>query len=313
MTMINYLQNSVIDKQRWDDCIRRSVNRRVYAFSWYLDAVCPGWDALVGDDYDSVFPLTHNRKWGISYLYQPFFAQQLGLFSVRPVTGDMLSGFVSAIPSKFRFVEIQLNSMNNFDPGCGELTQRVNHELNIAATCGELSAQFSQNTKRNIRKSKEMEVTAGRETGVDELIALFRENFGAREGKLQPHHYQALRALIVRCQENGTGRILGAAGADGQLDAAAFFLQDLEHVYFLFAASSSRARGNGAMFTLVDSFLAENAGKYRVLDFEGGNDPNLGRFYKSFGASEVSYPGLRINRLSGTVTAALNFIRRLRP
>jgi hypothetical protein len=79
--MINYLKHTEIDKALWDECIAQSVNRRVYAFSWYLDIVCPGWDALVGDNYMHVFPLTHRRKWGVGYLYQPFFAQQLGLFS----------------------------------------------------------------------------------------------------------------------------------------------------------------------------------------------------------------------------------------
>jgi len=310
--MITFLNHTGIDKHRWDDCISRSPNRRVYAYSWYLDIVCPGWNALVEDDYTSVFPLTCHRKWGISYLYQPYFTQQLGIFSVHAVTKEKVGCFIEAIPSEFRFVEIHLNSMNEFDASEGVMIRRVNHELNISSGYHELSGKFAQNTRRNIRKSVEMNVKPLSGVGVDDLIALFRDNFGLREGKLRSRHYQILRDLILHCSERGMGQIAGVADANGLLSAAAFFLRDRERVYFLFAASSRHARANGAMFSLIDRFLAENAGKYQVLDFEGGNDPNLGRFYRSFGAEEVYYPSLHINRLPGAVNGMLNFIRKLR-
>ena len=79
--MINYFRHTQINKNRWDDCIGRSLNRRVYAFSWYLDLVCPGWDAMIENDYERVFPLTHHQKWRVSYLAQPYVTQQLGIFS----------------------------------------------------------------------------------------------------------------------------------------------------------------------------------------------------------------------------------------
>jgi hypothetical protein len=72
------------------------------------------------------------------------------------------------------------------------------------------------------------------------------------------------------------------------------------------------ARENGAMFLLIDRFLSEHAGKSLKLDFEGGNDPNLGRFYKSFGAAEVPYPAIQINRLPMIAGKALYFARKLR-
>ena len=140
--MIRYINHTGIDKNRWDDCIAGSLNRRVYVYSWYLDIVCPGWDALVEDDYASVFPLTHNRKYGISYLFQPYFAQQLGLFSASTVTQEQLNRFIRAIPAKFRFVDIHLNSMNNFVTGVGDTLQRVNHELNIASAYEIIAGEF---------------------------------------------------------------------------------------------------------------------------------------------------------------------------
>ena len=48
--MIKYLQHGEINKEKWDDCINLSPRGLVYALSWYLDAVHPGWEALVEND-----------------------------------------------------------------------------------------------------------------------------------------------------------------------------------------------------------------------------------------------------------------------
>ena len=310
--MINYLRHNQIDKIRWDDCISRSLNRRVYAFSWYLDIVSPGWDALVEDDYASIFPLTCKSKWFIPYVAQPFFTQQLGLFSPKTQSEARVCEFVRAIPHKFRFAEIHLNSKNSYPESEGETTLRLNYELDLTPVYEELAAKYVQNTRRNLKKAVEGGVTLNRNTGVDELISLFHDNFGKKEGKLRKENYSTLRQLIQHGLENNMGYILGSDNKQGVLSAGAFFLFDHLRVYFLFAASNPEARENGAMFFLIDRFIAERSGSNHVLDFEGGNDPNLGRFYKGFGALEAPYPALRINRLSKVAARGLYFMRKFR-
>ena len=83
--MIRYLTHNQIDKQRWDDCIEKSPDGIVYAWSWYLDVVHPSWEALVEDDYEAVMPLTGNKKFGVNYLFQPFFTQKFGTFERKNV------------------------------------------------------------------------------------------------------------------------------------------------------------------------------------------------------------------------------------
>jgi hypothetical protein len=194
----------------------------------------------------------------------------------------------------------------------GETTMRINYELDLASAYHDLTGKYSQNTRRNLRKAEESGIIRTSDADVDELIGLFRENFGRKEGKLKDMQYDTLRRLITYGIEHGSGYILGAKSDPGILSACAFFLSDYKRVYFLFAASAPEARENGAMFFLIDRFIAENAGKDLVLDFEGGNDPNLGRFYQSFGASKVPYPAMKISKLSPLSERGLNLIRKLR-
>ena len=310
--MISYLKHHEIDKARWDGCISQSLNRRVYAFSWYLDIVSPAWEALVSDDYTSVFPLTPGRRAGVYYLFQPFFAQQLGLFSSNPIGTEDANRFMNCIPSRFRYVDIQATT--GFLPGGGDtlLIPRANHELGMGGTYEEIVAGFSQNTRRNIRKAIDSGVNTGRNLRPEELVKLFRENFGKKEGKLNDIHYERMEKLMATAAEKGNGHVRGAFDEEGLLCSAAFFLNDGARVYFLFAASAPQARENGAMFLLIEQFIRENAGTNLILDFEGGDEPNLGRFYKSFGAREIMYNRVLRNSLPGFMKAGLMLYRMIR-
>ena len=82
--MIRYLTHNQIDTLRWDECVTHSPDGLVYAWSWYLNVVHQNWEALVEDDYEAVMPLCGGKKFGINYLFQPFFTQKFGVFGEFP-------------------------------------------------------------------------------------------------------------------------------------------------------------------------------------------------------------------------------------
>lgn len=300
--MIRYIRHKDIDLAKWDRCVESSVNRRIYAHSWYLGIVSPGWDALVSDDYRRVFPVTHRLKAGISYLSQPFFAQQLGLFSDVPVQDEELNLFLNELRQRFRLTEIQLNSFNHPDPEQWETVWRKNHELELDSDYELLRKNYPQNTRRNIRKAVDQGVFTRELTNPGELIAMFREGRGDAEGKLRGPDYQRMGQIMHHILLTGQGFLLGAFSSEQQMDAAACFAKDGNRLYFLFAASAPQARDSGAMFYLIDKVIRDHAGRPLVLDFEGGDSADLGRFYKGFGARESLYPLVRINRLPGFIS-----------
>jgi hypothetical protein len=310
--MIKYFSHRELNKEKWDKCISDSVNRLVYAYSWYLDIVSPGWDALIENDYESVFPLSGNRKFGINYIYQPYFAQQLGVFSRNLLTAALVDKFLQAIPPKFYFIEIQLNTLNKVDSSRYRCINRINNELDLINSYEYIFANYDQNTRRNIKKAQQENLILRRKVEADELITLFRENYGKKEVRLHYLHYDILRRLIDYCLKHTFSAITGAYLPDGTICAGAFFLKDQSRVIFQLAASNSKARENGAMFLLVDNFIRENAGQPFILDFEGSNDKNVARFYKGFGAREIHYSQVTINRLPWLISKVVNFVKKHR-
>lgn len=102
---IEYLANNQIDREKWDNCISKSNNGLLYAYSFYLDQMATNWDALVLNNYEYVMPLTWRKKYTIYYLYQPFLTAQLGVFG-NNLTAELLEAFLNEIPKKFKYWDI---------------------------------------------------------------------------------------------------------------------------------------------------------------------------------------------------------------
>ncbi len=295
---IQYIEHQNIDLVAWDNCISRAVNGNIYVWSWYLDMMSSGWDALVEGDYETVFPLTFRKKAGIFYLYQPFFSQQLGVFSVKPITPEMVGAFLKAIPKKFRFAEINLNTYNKPDNSQFNISYNVNHELDLIESYEELRKKYSENIRRNISKANKQGIMVNTNVKPEDIINLFRNNRGKDFSHLKEYDYRKLQRLTYQCIGQSKAICYGAFTHNNTLCAGAILFFSHRKAIFLFSGTDKVARENGAMSFLIDRFIQDSAGNHLTLDFEGSNDPNLARFYVSFGATVLSYPSLVLNRFS---------------
>jgi hypothetical protein len=295
--MIRLLQHSEIDRDRWDELIRRSPEGRIYAESWLLDRVSPGWHALVRGDYEAVFPLCWRSKYGLHYLYQPAFCQQLGLFSREEPPFLDVSEFLEAIPRRYGLIEIQLNSGNRCTHPAFTVRERPNLELRLQRSYEDLKKVYAENTRRNLRKAETSGVLVREADSIEPIIRLFRENRGAGLEKLTEQHYGQLRSVAEYALRHGRGFLRVANDPQETTQAGAFFLRSEERIIFLFSGTSTTARKTGAMTMLIDTVIREFSGSKLRLDFEGSVDPKLARFYAGFGSEEVVYLQIRRNRL----------------
>jgi hypothetical protein len=293
--MIRHLTREQIDDARWDACIEEAVNHRIYGYSWYLDLVCESWDGLIEDDYSAVFPLPFRKKYGIRYLFQPDFTQQLGLFCRDEPPPAMVDSFLDAIPKRFWFAEICLNS--SAFPAQHQATARNNYELNLEAPYPELSVHYSSNLQRNIRRGIKsgLQVSPHPDTGA--IIRMFRENRGATLHRWNERTYQRLSRLFHTLEHRGQARAWGTYSSNNNLVAGALFFFDRKYAVMVFSGLTPEGKESGAMPFLLDHVIREFASTPLILDFEGSMDPGLARFYASFGADIRQYWFLKMNRL----------------
>lgn len=288
---VSYLKYEEIDTDKWDYCLANSPNALVYAQSWFLDKLCPVWDALVLDDYRYIMPLTYRRKYGFTYLYQPLYCQQLGIFPTP--TKEVEKAFYEELLRHFSYAQIHLNSMNLPIPEMA-VEVRYNLLLSLNEPYDDLAAHYSQNITRKLRKASHNRLNFISGLSLKEYLQFKKENAATRLSKadlLNLHH------LLAFSLSRNLGEVYGVYDRRNKLCAAAFFVRYQKRVTFLNAASSAEGKELDAMSYLIDQFIRLHAGKDFVLDFEGSMLDGVAQLYKGFGASPETYYFLSWNNL----------------
>lgn len=293
---IKYLQHRDIDKKEWDNTISQSSNGNLYGYSWYLDIVCPQWDALISHDYNHIFPLTSNKKYGFNYISRPLLSQQLGLFSASPSENDYVNTFIEAIPKKFRLVQYCLNK-SNIPPENLKPVFHNTFELDLSTNYEEIKSGFSENHKRNLKKENKFEGSI-EEVGKEEFIRLLLNDISPGSKILSTKtNIPILEKLIDVVLSNKAGRIIGKRNREGKLISAVFFGHSHKTWYYLAPVNSVEGKERRSLFGIIDFLIKEQSGSGEVIDFEGSDIPGLAKFYSGFGACKVLYPEIKINNL----------------
>lgn len=290
---IQYLTNDRIDKEKWDKCINSASNGLIYAYSFYLDHMARHWDALVLGDYESVMPLTWNKKYGIYYLYQPPFVASAGVFG-KNSTKEITQNFIAAIPSKFRLIEISLNYDNKLDGK--DVIIKDNYILDLNNPYERIYKNYRDNIKRNIKKSQQAGCYCKVDIPVDNIIDISKEQL-KNLIKISGTGYNNFKNLYEHLHSKQQATTYGIYSARNELLASCVYFFSNKRAYYILVGNTPDGKTLGASHHLIDSFIASNCEKDLLLDFEGSDIRNLAFFYSSFGASLETYPALRINKL----------------
>lgn len=290
-----YIKHNQIDKQKWDSTIENAKNGLVYALSWYLDIVSPNWDALIVGDYDIIMPLTYKKKYGVKFLFQPIFAQQLGLFSTNQITAEEVENFINTISAYFKFVEISLNS-NNSGLNHQNFNARTTQIIDLSISYDKLFLNYSSNHKKNLQKIDNSGLIINSSVSSFEFIDLLQKMYTAKKiYEIKNKDLQGFKKIIDYSLDKGFSQLFFGY-FNNELCAAAFFLKWGKRVIF-FSAMNERGREENAMFGLIDKYLQENAGKDLIFDFAGSNIPGVKYRNMGFGATNEDYYKVKVNNL----------------
>lgn len=300
--MIRFVKHSEVDTDKWDECIKSSVNTMPYAFSWYLDIVVAHWNALILNDYEAVFPLPTRKKFLFTYAYTPFWVQQLGLFSKTYKGLRRINDFIAEIPKEYRFVELNMNHQAAVKEVDGiHLKSNHNFVLKLDKPYQDQISYYSKNLRRNLKKAHSLGLEIFKNDAPQNLIQLFKSDKGSSLKHLSANDYKILEQVMHVAIYKHCGQIWMVYDEGNRPVAGMFLLFGLKSIVLLFTGNSQEGRARAAMPFLIDEFIRSSANSSFTFDFEGSNDPNLMRFYSGFGAEDQAYQSLKINRLPGII------------
>lgn len=293
--MIRYVPHNNIKKEQYDSCISSAPNSIIYAFSWYLDIVSPGWDIMEYDNYNAVMPLPHRKRFGLSYIFTPRYVQQLGVFG-KDVNTGLIQEFLKQIPTKFRLIDLKFNEQNLHKEMSGWI-KKTNYLLSINAEYEMVSKFYHRNCNRNIKKARNAGLSIGESVSAKEFSAFIRENLQDQIEDFVDSDVILLERITEECIRKQKGEIVCVRDPEGDISAAGSFLFSGDRLIFSVCASSPKGHKEQAMYYLVDQQIKKYSGNYSAFDFSGSEIKGIAYFNASFGAKAVSYPFLRINRL----------------
>jgi len=325
--MIRYISHEEIDRPQWDKLINEAPNGLIYALSWYLDIVSPGWAALIKEEeggYVAVLPLPERHKFGMRYLKQPLFAQQLGLFYLKTPDPADWQQIAHLLRKQFRFITqyaFNTSNINLLQAGCPELTgvAFTTYHLLLRPAYPQLLANYKPNRRWRLNQARRRGLRLERTTDIDLLVRIFAENTAPRiYGVIgEAYEYRLLRALYAAASQRGLAYMWQARTAIGEVGAMVLLFKFKNQFTYIFNASTAAGKEAGAISVLLDEIFKTHAGQDLSFDFEAPEVANVAHFYSSFGSVAAPFLVITADRLPWPVrqlkAARAALYRRLRP
>lgn len=286
-TRIRLLPSSEIHRDRWNEAVRDAP---VYCQYDYLNLMCDHWSALVAGDYAGIVALPWRKRYGIRYLYEPAFIQQLGCVGAISLQ-DLQQLFTS-----FKYGDLLFNHRNTAIAAACKASQRTNLVIDLTNGYHPIASSYRKDLQQNLARAARHHLQV-QEGNIEEVIALYRLLYHERFSNVREVDYVRFASLCNEWLQTGQCLVRRITNEQGELLSAGIFLKDSHRIYNMMNATTAAGRGLEANPFLLDAVIREFAGRNLVFDFEGSDIAGVKAFYEKFGAVEEPYFHLHYNRL----------------
>ena len=299
--MLFFVPRKSLDTARWNAFVANSPQNIVYGYAWYLDIVCPRWEAVVQTDeagrWQAVFAVPLRQKYGFWVVHQPLFCQFLPVFSLpHPDVPPQFDAFWKAIKNRFWYVSI-LNvphwlgaEKTNFAPIHNNLV------LQLGGSYAQIRGKYSADRERNLVKAQKSNWQIDESQDLEPLIGMFKANHAhLMQNGVSEKAYGILRRLYAEANAQNLA-LLCYAKSDGKTEAGALFWVSGQRIIYIFNAATKHGRAANARTIIIDKLFQQKAGQNLLFDFESPEKSSVADFYRSFGATPEAHVALRYNK-----------------
>ena len=282
--MIKQISRKNLDLDKYTACIVSSTNYRVYAEVWYLDVVADNnWYCLVLNDYEAVMPIPYQRKFGLKFVIQPYYCQQLGVFHGEQFTKKQFKQFEQKLHRKLvRSYHFNEENTEIFSPK-GE--KRTNYVLDLNRSYEEIYNNYSKSRRKEIRKSERFAINIKPTEHLTNLLKLKKNYNYTQENNIFKYYQTTLYKLV----QNGEFLIFDLFDNQEKLIASQIFMVSKNRIYCTAFARDPRTENHNASTLIKDYIILQFATQDLLLDFEGSMQPNIAKFMKGFTPKEKKY------------------------
>ena len=284
------LSSEQINREKWDACVASAGNGLIYSYSFYLDGICSHWSGYVVGDYKAVMPLPFRSKYGIRYIYQPAFIQQLGLVGDGNVEVKDLLSFA-------RYGEILLNFRNEQIAKNWNAGMRSNLVIDLSKGYDFIQSNYKKDLALNLKKAAKQSFTLSNHLNIDLAVDRYKTLYQPRMKSVKDNDLESFRKLAGLLAEKEMCFTREVSDKNGNVVSTGLFLKDEKRIYNIMNATTDEGRSKEANHFLLDAVIKEFSGRRLLFDFEGSDIPGVKSFYEKFGAIDQPYFYFRYNHL----------------
>ncbi|MEY4992447.1 MAG: hypothetical protein RI948_1329 [Bacteroidota bacterium] len=262
-------------RRKYEQLVASETTFGFFAQTWVQDILHPNWEYVLNHNKEPIVRLPYTKKFGFKAYLQPLFLRSLPLLH-----GCSISE-LSLLKSKL-FLHLNFNAqaaiLEKDQIGKYQLLQWTD---GIAA----IRAGYSENVKRNLKKSKGLHLQP---LNYAQFQEFFIAQKGEQLGNLNAAAWTRLAALYTAAQEKEQAFCVGVWNGSALL-AVGLFFRFKEQLYFMKGTLNDEGKHVGALVFLLDAVLQNFADTCNALDFVGSNQESIAAFYRKFGAKDTYY------------------------
>lgn len=282
--MIKRVSRKKIDVNKYTECLNNSVNYRIYAEVFYLDAlVGNNWDCYVLNDYEAVMPLPFVKKFGVKFIAQPIYCQQLGIFHDENFSKETFKLFEKKLHRNLvRAYAFNEENTKMYEP---KGIEKTNITLDLSATYENVFSSYSRNRRNEIRKATKLNYKIKK---TNELNYFFEIN-SSYDYLISNNLTDFSKEKIQNLFNQNIITIYEVFDQEENLLGCQLEIISKNRIYnFAFARNKNTENNFGSAF-VIDYIIKKNSNSNLIFDFEGSMVTSIAKFMQGFGAHKKVY------------------------
>jgi len=285
MAEIRKIKRRELDLEKYAEALKASKNYRIYAEHWYLDVMTnKKWECLVYGDYEVIMPIPLQYKFGLKFVVQPFYCQQLGVFYKETISKELFEKFENRL-HKYKVRAYCFNEENteSFQPK-GE--KKVNHILHLNRPYTSIHKHFSKDRLKDIRRNSKLNLVLKEEFDFDLFFELRKKAYEELESMLDVN---LTKKFIKSLIESKKYKAFTLYNSTQEVLSMVLFGASKSRLIQLFSVRNKSIEPKGAFPFLLNQLIEKFAKSEFIIDFEGSMIPGIARRNESFGAEKRFY------------------------
>lgn len=282
--MIKRIPRKKLDINKYIECLNKSVNYRIYAEYWYLDALVENnWDCYVLNDYEAVMPLPFVKKFGFKFILQPIYCQQLGVFHQENFSKKTFQLFENKLHRNLvRAYSFNEENTEMFEP---KGKKKINYVLDLNQDYEKIFSNYSRNRRNEIKQTIKFDYKFKKTNQLD--------NFH----KVNSSYEYIVSNNLINYSKNKLEKLLNKKiitvyeifDSENNLLGCQLEMTSKNRIYnFAFARNKNSKSNFGSAF-IIDYIIKTFSNSELTFDFEGSMVQSIAKFMQGFGAIKKHY------------------------